>query len=110
MRMGSVSMHPYAVLSFAGASERYTTRTAAKDPPSVCYITMKCPPEAIYERRYFERLETTRITPCLDDALPEERRPMLVVVEVVYALKYGKLGSMLRKEGAEGARMQFYRL
>jgi hypothetical protein len=28
---------------------------------------------------------------------------MLVVVEVVYALEYGKLCCMLREEGAEGA-------
>ena len=105
--MGSVSMHPYAVLNFAGASEGYTTRAATEGPPSVYCITIECPPKAIHEQRYIERPKTTRVTTCFDDALPEERRPMLVVVEVIYALEYGKFCGMLRKQGAEGARMQF---
>jgi len=54
---------------------------------------------------YIERPKATRIPPRLDDALPEERRTMLVVVEVVYALEYGQLCGMLREEGTEGACM-----
>jgi hypothetical protein len=44
---------------------------------------MERPPETIHERKHIERPETAGITPCLDDALPEERGAMLVVVEVV---------------------------
>ena len=95
--MGSVSMLPYAVLSFAGASEGYTTWAATDGLPSVYYITIECPPEAIHEQRYIERPKTTRVTTRFDDALPEKRRPMLVVVEVIYALEYGKFCGMLRK-------------
>ena len=32
---------------------------------------------------------------------------MLVIVEVIYALEYGKLRGVLREERAEGTRMQF---
>ena len=95
--MGSVSMPPYAVLSFGRGLRGVYNIGTTEGLPSVYCVTIECPPEAIHEQRYIERPKTTRVTTCFNDALPEERRPVLVVVEVIYALEYGKFCGMLRK-------------
>jgi hypothetical protein len=60
-----------------------TTAGDKKALLSVRHVTEERPAEAIHQGRDIERPKTTRITPCLDDALPKERGSMLVVVEVV---------------------------
>ena len=101
--MGSASMPPFAVSSFAGYFIGYTLPAKTEVLPSVYCATIESLPKAIHERRYIKRLKTTRIPPRLGDALPEECRTMLVVVEVVYALENGKLCSMLRKVSVESS-------
>ena len=49
----------------------------------VHHIAIERPMKAIHERRHIKRSNTAGITPLFDDALPEERRAMLVVVDVL---------------------------
>jgi hypothetical protein len=46
------------------------------------------PTKAIHKRRHIKGSKTAGITPRFDDTLPEERRAILVAVDVVDTFKY----------------------